>query len=64
MPEMKCPVCGLVLEVDEIYDDDFDNEKREENWYGHCPKCGKEYHWTHIFAYKDTVDFGEVKEDE
>ena len=64
MPEMKCPVCGLVLEVDEIYDDIYDKEKREENWYGHCPKCGKNYHWTNVFAYKDTVDFGEVKEDE
>lgn len=64
MPEMKCPVCGLVLEVDEIYDGNFDTEKREENWYGHCPKCGKEYRWTHIFIYEDTVDFEEVKEDE
>ena len=64
MPEMKCPVCGLVLEVDEIYDAVYDNEKREEYWYGHCPKCGKDYHWTNVFAYKDTVDFGEVKEDE
>ena len=64
MPEMKCPVCGLVLEVDEIYDYNFDNEKREEYWYGHCPKCGKDYHWTNVFVYIDTVDFGEVKEDE
>lgn len=64
MPEMKCPVCDLELEVDEVYDDYYDSEKREENWYGHCPKCGKSYHWTNVFVYKDTVDFGEVTEDE
>lgn len=64
MPEMKCPVCGLGLEVDEVYDGYYDSEKREENWYSHCPKCGKSYHWTNVFVYKDTVDFGEVKEDE
>lgn len=64
MPEMKCPVCGLELEVDEVYDGYYDSEKHEDNWYGHCPKCGKKYYWTAVFVYKDVVDFGEVKEDE
>lgn len=63
MPEMKCPVCDVVLELNEVYDGLFDNEKREEEWYGHCPKCKKEYHWTCVFVFKSIVDFGEVKEE-
>lgn len=63
MPEMKCPVCNLVLEIDGVYDGHC-SEEHEENWYGHCSKCGKSYHWTKVFVYKDTVDFGEMKEDE
>lgn len=64
MPEMKCPVCGLVLEPLEVYNGYCDDTKYEEEWYSRCPKCSKQYHWTHVFIYKDTVDFGEVKEDE
>ena len=64
MHEMKCPVCNLVLEPQEFYDCYYDSEKREEEWYGCCPKCDKEYRWTVVFIYKDVVDFGEVKEDE
>jgi len=64
MPEMKRPVCGLVLEPQEIYNGYCDSKTHEEEWYGRCPKCGKEYHWTLVFIYKDVVDFGEVKKDE
>ena len=64
MPEMKCPVCGVVLEVDEIYDDKFVDGKREEEWDGHCPKCKKQYRWICVFVFKSVVDFGEVKENE
>lgn len=63
MPEMKCPICGIELEVDEIYDGITDEKRREEEWYGHCPKCGKQYRWTLTFVYKDVVDFGEVKDE-
>ena len=64
MHEIKCPVCDLVLESYKVYDGYYDDEKHEEEWYGYCPKCGKEYHWTIVFVYKDVVDFGEVREGE
>ena len=64
MPEMKCPVCGCVIDYAEAYDGDLDNEKREEEWYGRCPKCKKEYHWTAVFTFKEVKNFHEVKEDE
>lgn len=63
MPEMKCPICGIVLEADEVYDGMTDDKYREEEWYGHCPKCGKDYRWTLVFVYKDVTDFGEVKDE-
>lgn len=63
MPEMKCPICGIVLEADEVYDGIVDDKYKEEEWYGHCPNCGKHYHWTVVFVYKDVTDFGEVKEE-
>lgn len=64
MPEMKCPVCGAKLEVDEIYDGLIDNEVREEEWYGHCPKCKKQYHWTHTFKYAETSEVEEVEDED
>lgn len=64
MPDMKCPVCGLVLEPQEVYDGYCGREKHGEEWYGRCPKCGKEYHWTAVFVYKDVVGFREMTEDE
>ena len=63
MPEMKCPICGIVLEADEIYDGIVDDKHKEEEWFGHCPQCGKHYHWTLVFVYKDVTDFGEVEEE-
>lgn len=41
MPEMKCPVCGLVLEPLEVYNGYCDDTKHEEEWYSRCPKCSK-----------------------
>lgn len=64
MPEMKCPVCGCVIDYAEAYDGDLDNDKREEEWCGHCPKCKKGYHWTAVFIFKEVKNFYEVKEDE
>ena len=64
MPEMKCPVCGKVLTRVEVYDGYFDEEKHEEEWYGTCSKCNKEYRWTAVYVFKDVVDFGEVKEED
>lgn len=64
MPDMKCPVCGCVLDFAEVYDGSVDNEKREEEWYSCCPKCKKEYHWTAVFIFKEVKDFREVKEGE
>lgn len=64
LPEMKCPVCDCVIDFAEAYDGDLDNEKREEEWYGRCPKCKKEYHWTAVFTFKEVKNFHEVKEDE
>lgn len=64
MPEMKCPVCGLVLEPQEVYDGHYDSEAHEEEWYGRCPKCGKQYCWTVVFVYKEVKNFHEDEEDE
>lgn len=64
MPEMKCPVCGKVLTRVEFYDGYFDDEKHEEEWYGTCSKCNKDYHWTAVFLFKEVKDFGEVKDED
>lgn len=64
MPEMKCPICGIVLTYNEVYDGCIDNETHEDEWYGTCPKCNKEYHWTAVFVFKEVKDFGEVKEED
>lgn len=57
MEEKTCPVCDVELEVDEVYDGDIGLNTREEEWYGHCPRCGIKYHWTEVYEYKETVSF-------
>lgn len=64
MPEMKCPVCGLALEPQEVYDGRYTNEKHEEQWWGRCPKCKKQYCWTVVFVYEEVKNFHEEKEGE
>ena len=41
MPEMKCPVCGLELEIDEVYDGYYDSEKHEDNCTGIARSAAK-----------------------
>lgn len=64
MPEMKCPVCGLVLEPRGTCDGYCDGKTHEEQWWGRCPKCRKQYCWTVVFVYKEVKNFHEEKEDE
>ena len=64
MQERTCPVCNVELETDEVYDGDIGISQREEEWYGHCPRCGKKYHWTEVYIYKETKDFEVLIEEE
>lgn len=57
MNERFCPVCNIELEIDEIYDGYIGINEREEEWFGHCPQCGQKYHWTEVYAYKETTNF-------
>ena len=58
MEERNCPACNTALEIDEVYDVLIGlNERREEEWYGHCPQCGQRYHWTEVYIYKETKNF-------
>ena len=57
MQKRTCPVCNVELETDEVYDGAIYISQREEEWLGHCPQCGKKYHWTEVYIYKETKDF-------
>jgi hypothetical protein len=67
MEERTCPVCDVWLEVDEVFafDGFIGINEQEEEWFGHCPRCKKTYHWTEVYTNKETKN-SEVcsKEDE
>lgn len=60
--DMKCPICGSLLVLDESYDGWLNGNTYAEDVYGHCPACGRQYQWTNNYVYKDTTDFKEVRE--
>lgn len=64
MEERTCPVCNIELETDEVFDGYIGINQREEEWFGHCPQCGKKYHWTEVYVYKETKDFEVCIEEE
>lgn len=43
MNERTCPVCDVDLETDECWDGVIGLTRREEEWFGHCPRCGIKY---------------------
>ena len=57
MGERDCPVCNIALNTDMVYDGLIGINEREEEWFGHCPHCGTRYHWTEVYAYKETKNF-------
>ena len=65
MNERTCPVCDVDLETDECWDGVIGLTRREEEWFGHCPRCGIKYRWTEVYEYKETVNFEvDTEEDE
>lgn len=64
MNERTCPVCNIELETDEVFDGIIGISEREEEWFGHCPQCGKYYRWTEVYTYKETKNFEEYSEEE
>ena len=60
--DMKCPICGSLLEEDVAYDGWFDGNTYSEDVEGHCPSCARQYRWTNNYVYKDTTEFKEVRE--
>lgn len=57
MNERICPVCDVELETDEVFDGYIGTNEREEEWFGYCPECGRQYHWTEVYVYKETKNF-------
>lgn len=64
MNERTCPICDVELETDEVFDGCIGINEREEEWFGHCPQCGKYYRWTEVYTYKETKNFEEYSEEE
>lgn len=64
MDERTCPVCNIELEINAVFDGYSDDNKREEEWYGHCPQCEQRYHWTEVYVYKETKNFEVYSEEE
>lgn len=57
-----CPNCGRLLECDDTYDVEYNEEGIILYQVGHCPRCGKDYQWRHSAAcvhWKNT-DISEV----
>lgn len=59
MKDMKCPHCNVDLETSEVYGGTFDQHYEEER-FGYCPECEKNFRWVHVFVYESTKDFEEV----
>lgn len=59
MTTLKCPNCGGEIEYVEELDYEFDIDSAEFKETGHCPKCGKEYHWYCIYKFSHYEDLTE-----
>lgn len=61
-PEMKCPKCGGIIELGEIYDNEIGEDFFINLCIGHCVKCDSYYQWYEEFEkkFKCITDFEEV----
>lgn len=61
--ELKCPVCGGDIEIDDIIDSVYiSNDMYKEFGYGCCEKCGRDYDVNRIYVVKE-YEIIEVKDD-
>ncbi len=59
MTEQICSNCGHVIEYDEELGYDCNVDFVEFKETGHCPKCGKNYHWYSIYKFSHYEDLTE-----
>ena len=43
--EPLCPCCKALLEQDDTYDMEYDDEGMTLYMIGHCPHCERDYQW-------------------
>ena len=65
MKDPICPICGDPLEYDEMIDELFTFDGKEEKTYeGHCENCRKVFQWVEVWrpvAYYDMEEQGELE---
>ena len=59
MTELICTNCGGEIEYVDELDYSFDIGCVEFKETGHCPKCGKSYHWYSIYKFSHIEDLTE-----
>ena len=53
MDKIKCPDCGAILVLDEVYDELYGNDRHTECCIYHCPECKKDYYVDLRYKYVD-----------
>lgn len=53
----KCPHCNVEVETADRLDSSIDGETIEIEMLGHCPECGRAYHWFEVYELKRKHDF-------
>lgn len=58
--ELKCPVCGNDIEIDDVYDSSSWNDNDIIQFgYGHCAECEKDYSFTMFYNF---LGYGKIAE--
>lgn len=48
----KCPHCNVEVETSDRLDFSINGDFIELEMLGHCPECGRSYHWFETYGYK------------
>lgn len=57
--ELICPYCIRPLQWDDTIDYDIGIDYADIKEMGHCPKCGKNFHWYSHFTFSHYEDLTE-----